>query len=89
MMTLLKIGGAVALLWYLEQQKHPDGNVLLSSNVVKDGKCVRVDVLKSGGTRNVPVPMSECNADADDKDLDNVFEDPNLGFNRLIHLFDE
>lgn len=84
-------GGLFALLWWLERRGRAadnDGQVIASSFVQKNGACYKVTFYADGRSSSSPAPAASCAADAGPGDLSDPVDDPDLGFNRLIHLFD-
>jgi len=87
-------GALLALVIWLEMRRRggkaaPIGNVLASSYVTKNGACYRVDIFADGSSSSSPADQAHCAADVGPGDLADTVIDPDLGFNRLIHLFDD
>lgn len=85
-------GALLALVVWLERRgraESPTGNVLASSYVTKNGACYRVDIFADGSSKSSPAEPGRCDADVGPGDLEDTVTDPDVGFGRLFHLFDD
>jgi hypothetical protein len=74
--VVLIVAAAVAAWWWHDKQSKqapaapggvddPDGRVVLSSYIRKDGQCYRVDIRADGSRTNTPVGDGLCDAPPD------------------------
>jgi hypothetical protein len=89
-------GALTALLIWLELRRGraaartTEPKATLSTYVMKDGACYKVDFHDNGTSTSRPAAPEDCSDDwAREDGFIDPAPDPDLGFNRLVHLFDD